>query len=420
MNILYDVQGHMPNLSSGGPFRVVAMLLSELQRGGGARDVRPYLIAKPGIFDESGFANLLQPSNGVANSSSKMHALVRRLRRSLGSVTMKPFRLELQLYLSDRKVRSHWEDWAGRTRPCLIHCHLNLGAYMYLKNRNRNLHRLVMTYHSKGSVVSDYSGSWGVRSGSSLAERMTRQELYEIAHADVITYPSRAAFGLMAADYPKAFENIDVRIIHNGIDIAAIDAALQSGKAENLTRQRTTLRIVNIAQHVRQKRVDVLLRAVEVLSHSYDIELTSIGTGILLNEHRELAHRLGLGDRVRFLAHMPNAEVLRIMQASDLFVMPSENVVFDLITLEAMAVGVPIIVSATGGNLECLEHMTDAVLTEPGDVQSVVQAIRLLVEDRALAERLARSARTRVEREFSVAAMTSKYVALYREIYPST
>ena len=61
-----------------------------------------------------------------------------------------------------------------------------------------------------------------------------------------------------------------------------------------------------------------------------------------------------LSPQVKFLGQIPNVDVIRLMKVCDYFIMPSTNVVFDLVILEALAAGITILASSEGGNKEII------------------------------------------------------------------
>ncbi len=106
--------------------------------------------------------------------------------------------------------------------------------------------------------------------------------------------------------------------------------------------------------------------------------------------------RLGLGARVRF--HPPTEAIERFYAAADLFVCPTPYDAFGMVITEAMACGLPVIVSRAAGASELLTHRQDGLLLEDaGDVPALAAALREVSEDTALAERLGQAARVRVE-----------------------
>jgi glycosyltransferase involved in cell wall biosynthesis len=83
--------------------------------------------------------------------------------------------------------------------------------------------------------------------------------------------------------------------------------------------------------------------------------------------------------------------------------------------MEAMASGVPVVASRLSGIPELVEDGVTGLLVPPGDPTALAAAIARLLEDDVLAAELARSARERVERSFSLAGETQRLGDLFAE-----
>jgi rhamnosyl/mannosyltransferase len=130
---------------------------------------------------------------------------------------------------------------------------------------------------------------------------------------------------------------------------------------------------------------------------------------------RALATELGVADRVHWLGRVDHAGKLRLLAASDAFAFPStENTeAFGIAQLEAMAAGVPVVASdLPTGVTEVAMHGRTAVLAPPGDPPALAAGLIRLLADRALARRLARRARSRVARDYALAAAARRVEAV--------
>ncbi|MBI9092983.1 MAG: glycosyltransferase family 4 protein [Desulfobacterium sp.] len=110
----------------------------------------------------------------------------------------------------------------------------------------------------------------------------------------------------------------------------------------------------------------------------------------------------GLDHRVRLAGHQDRKTVLELVNASDLFVMPSLSEGTPLALLEAAALCRPIIASRVGGIPEMLAHKTHALLIPPGDEQRLARAIQHLHDHPQQAETLARNACQHVADHFGI------------------
>lgn len=168
--------------------------------------------------------------------------------------------------------------------------------------------------------------------------------------------------------------------------------------------------------HAPFKGFDLALMAFkDILDQGYDIHLVIAGEGEALEEYKELAGLLDIGQRVIFYGRAERAEVINLFQHCRFFLMPSRIEPFGIVNLEAMAAGKAIIASRTGGIPEIVEDARDGLLCEPCDVESLSKAIKRLLDDEALREQLGRHGREKVRGEtFRWANAAEKYLEAYR------
>lgn len=137
------------------------------------------------------------------------------------------------------------------------------------------------------------------------------------------------------------------------------------------------------------------------------------GAGGLLEPIRAEVERRGLGGRVRYLGYLPEARAL--LPQADVFCLSSKTEGLGTSVLDAMAAGVPVAATAGGGIPEMIEHGVTGLLAPVGDGGALAAAVDRLLDDPALARRLAGAARERV-RDFAVERTIERTEALYREL----
>src|SRR5262249_53589832 len=116
--------------------------------------------------------------------------------------------------------------------------------------------------------------------------------------------------------------------------------------------------------------IDALARCRREGTH---VALTVLGDGIERRGLEARARTLGLGEGIRFLGQLPAGRAVRsVLEASDLFVLPSRTEGLPRAMLEAMAAGTPALASRVGGSAELLPE--DRLLS-PGDARALGAAI---------------------------------------------
>jgi glycosyltransferase involved in cell wall biosynthesis len=109
-------------------------------------------------------------------------------------------------------------------------------------------------------------------------------------------------------------------------------------------------------------------------------------------------------------------DVARLMWAFDVFVSASKDDPNPRVVLEAMAVGLPIVGTTSGGVPEMIEDGASGVLVEPENSEALAGAIAWLLSEPGLAKRLANAARERVSALFEASIHAGNVERVYREL----
>jgi glycosyltransferase involved in cell wall biosynthesis len=164
-----------------------------------------------------------------------------------------------------------------------------------------------------------------------------------------------------------------------------------------------------------QKRVDDLLKALDLLQHVQpDLRTLIAGDGPLRAQLEETTRLYHLDERVRFLGHRD--DVPRLLAAADLVVLPSAYEGLPNLVLEAMRFRKPVVATAAPGTTEVVVDGQTGVLVPVGNPQLLARAIRDVVRDRELAQRLGQAGRARADASFRADAMIDQFAALYEQL----
>lgn len=161
------------------------------------------------------------------------------------------------------------------------------------------------------------------------------------------------------------------------------------------------------------KRVEDVVRVFHKINQEVPSRLLLIGDGPDRYNVELLCRELGSCDRVMAVGKIRNAADL--MKLSDLFLLPSQTESFGLAALEAMAVGVPVISSNTGGIPEVNEHGFSGYMSNVGDVDDMAKyGIELLKDDEKL--KLFKKQASIQAEKFCITKILPKYEELYQEV----
>ena len=203
----------------------------------------------------------------------------------------------------------------------------------------------------------------------------------------------------------------DVRVIPNFINLAEYHPA-EPGTASRLAPEGT--RVVTHVSNFREvKRVKDVVRVFARIRRAMPAALVMVGDGPERVDAENEARELGVSQDVRFLGRLDS--VASLLQASDLFLLPSQTESFGLAALEAMACGSPVVATRAGGLPEVVDDGVNGILEPVGSVEAMGRRAVELLRDPARF-RAMREAAIAKAREFSADRIVPMYEALYQEV----
>lgn len=147
-----------------------------------------------------------------------------------------------------------------------------------------------------------------------------------------------------------------------------------SGETSDQTSMDQPFRFLFVGELVRQKGVDLLLRALAGVTE-FPWLLEIVGDGSDGERFRRLAIGLGLDGKVRWLGNVPNREVRRLMAVSDCLVLPSRFDGWGAVVSEALSAGTPVVCSDACGSSELLRIPAAGTVFRASSVQSLRRAL---------------------------------------------
>ncbi len=190
----------------------------------------------------------------------------------------------------------------------------------------------------------------------------------------------------------------DVVVIPNGVDLAAFNPDVcrvqRKGARERFGVLENEFLLLFAGNEFARKGLETVIMAMKELANP-SIRLLVAGGG-RIEPYRRFADRLGVLGQVTFAGHVN--DMVPCYGAADLFVFPTRYEAFGLVITEAMACGVPVLVSASAGSAEdfICDGRDGILISDPRDPQEVAAKIRLIREDWELRTRLSSLARLRV------------------------
>ncbi|NCP87736.1 MAG: glycosyltransferase family 4 protein [Anaerolineae bacterium CG_4_9_14_3_um_filter_57_17] len=194
-------------------------------------------------------------------------------------------------------------------------------------------------------------------------------------------------------------------VIPNGVDFAALPPREPA---------REIPRIVFAGRFVETKNPGHLVQALTRLS-SLPWQATLLGDGPLLEAVRRQVAESGLAGRFSLPGWVTPAQVLDEFSRSDVLALPSRAEGLSVVGVQALALGLALVLGAAGGNLELVQDGQNGFLFPPGDVDALTDALRRLLTDPAALKSVQRRSRA-LAQKFDLNAIVTQYEAVLSDV----
>ncbi|MDP1809411.1 MAG: glycosyltransferase family 4 protein [Actinomycetota bacterium] len=205
-----------------------------------------------------------------------------------------------------------------------------------------------------------------------------------------------------------------IDIIHNGVDCRQFSPAEHRNPVGRSKLENAAARLISVSRLIGRKGIDDLIRALPAIKESLGpVELTVVGEGNLKDSLSALAESEGVGRDVTWLGAVDHDGLPDIYRRSDLFVLPSHFEGMSNALLEAMASGLPVVVTATGGTDELIDG--NGLIVSAGDSGALGRAIIDILGDDD--KRRAYGAGSReIASRFSWGNVARQYLKTYEQV----
>ncbi len=206
-------------------------------------------------------------------------------------------------------------------------------------------------------------------------------------------------------------------VVHNGIDCDPF-----SGGPDRTFRDALGVPpdafLVGAVGNVRvAKAYDTLLRAAAVAARrDARLRFVVVGQtkGDLIEPLMHLSRELGMNEVVTFAGFRD--DIVPVLRSFDAFLLSSRSEGFSIATVQAMAAGLPVIATRSGGPEEIITDGVDGVFVPPDDPEAMAGAVVRIAADADLRARIGSAARATARARFSLAQMLESYEGIYREV----
>jgi glycosyltransferase involved in cell wall biosynthesis len=173
--------------------------------------------------------------------------------------------------------------------------------------------------------------------------------------------------------------------------------------------------IGTVGRMVPEKGQAYLIGALKFLKTRWpDLECVFVGAGPVRDQLIKRASELDVLEMCRFCGE--HADIENIYPVLDIFVLPSLREPFGLVLLEAMASGIPVITTSSGGPMDFIDHDINGCLVPPQDSRQLAQKIDDMLTDRLKATSVAENGRRTAEKFYDVRSSIQKTEDIYRSL----
>jgi glycosyltransferase involved in cell wall biosynthesis len=207
----------------------------------------------------------------------------------------------------------------------------------------------------------------------------------------------------------ETMPSIPISVIYNGINNEVFRPNHLSA-----THARRTTRLLTVSRLINRKGLEYLFIAVAAIE-GHPLHVDIVGTGSAEKRLRDMVVKLGLENIVTFHGYQPPAELARLYNEADIFVLPSISESLGLVFLEAMACGLPIIATHVGGIPEIVKNNENGILVDAAKPNQIAYAITTLIDKPALRKRFAQNNAAKIRKQFTWDRIAQSYEAVYVE-----
>jgi len=240
---------------------------------------------------------------------------------------------------------------------------------------------------------------------------------YTIEHCLVRFVASRSSVVVAISKYVKEVlkerYDVDSEVIYHGIEAERFKPKNKRRNKPKLAYKEMDFIILYVGKLHPYKDPLTLIKAISMaVEKNANLHLVMIGDGELYTEVEKEISKLNLSNYVRLFRHVDNQMLEMLYDAADVFVLPSVNEAFGMVLLEAMASGLPLIVSNSGA---CPEVVGNAgILFNPGNYSELAEKILCLSQEKELLRKLGEAGMKRVRETFSWEDKIDQYLKLYK------
>lgn len=200
-----------------------------------------------------------------------------------------------------------------------------------------------------------------------------------------------------------------IEVIYNGVNIERF-------RPNEYVKDKQKFIIVSTSRIIARKGIGYLIEAVaKLIFHYPHLRLNIIGEGNEEENLKKLAKNLKLENQIKFLGRVSYENIAKHYQEADIFVLPSLNEGMSNTMLEALASGLPLVVTDTGGTKELVVDGGNGFIIKMENSDDIAKKIETFLKDKELTRKMGENSRRKAE-EMSWKSVAEKYFEIYKKV----
>lgn len=230
---------------------------------------------------------------------------------------------------------------------------------------------------------------------------------------DFVTAPTITGIAILQANGVKT----PMQVLSNGIDLAQFHKVSEKKQQALHTRLQLpdTPLVLYVGRLDKEKRVDVLVKALGLLANTILFHAVIAGTGEQYEVLQILVRKLNLQNRITFLGILSDEALLALYGLATVFVMPSTAELQSLVTMEAMAIGKPVIGAQAGALPYLITSGKNGYLFAPDDTQDLSDKIKKILVNPKLQQSMGEASLQLIQKH-DIHVVISELEELYKKV----
>jgi glycosyltransferase involved in cell wall biosynthesis len=309
-----------------------------------------------------------------------------------------------------KQIRKMIDDF----KPDVIHIqgHLILGKATLDIAKERNI-PIMGTNHFNPGNLSHFipAPNWVRKKAEALAWKHFNSVFKKL---NLVASPTETAANLLReVNFPK-----EVCAVSNGLDLERFNPNNRSVNINQKYNLPDKLKLIFVGRLDKDKRIEVLLRAMTKILEKCDVQLVIVGKGVELGNLKKMAKELKIEGNVTFAGFVPDEDLPSMYNACDCFVLACTVELQGLAAMEAMASGLPIVVVKALALPELVHEGENGYLFEIDDSEALAGYVVKIMQDGELRKKMGQKS-LEIISAHDIDKSVGQYESMYKQIIES-